>query len=177
MFLGSFIPINPIIRNIQRSAAFTQPCRISRYVVQFTKTGAPRLPFSCILMHADDWKLSGSLEEALPHLSTWGGGSPVLDPVRTYCFCEETRRTRQPSTCFVNSFRVAFSCRILFLFTCFCLWVNTSFLICHLRSSISLLIFKISLSTSLLEGMLCLVTLKTSKKVTRQGVIFNLPKP
>ena len=50
-------------------------------ITQIHETGAPRLPFSCILMLADDWKLSGSLE-ALPHLSTWGGGLPVLDPVQ-----------------------------------------------------------------------------------------------
>ena len=42
-------------------------------ITQIHETGAPRLPFSCIQMHGDDWKLSGSLEEALPHLSTWGG--------------------------------------------------------------------------------------------------------
>ena len=139
-------------------------------------TGAPHLPFSCIQKHTDDWKLSGLLE-ALPHFSTWGSGSPVLDPVRTYCFCEETRRTLQPSTCFVKSFLVAFSSQILFLFTSFCLSINTSFFICHLISAISLLIFKISCSTSLREGILRLCTLITSKEVIRQGVIFNPPKP
>ena len=106
-----------------------------------------------------------------------GGGSPVLDPVRTFCFWDETRETLQPSTCFVKFFQMAFSSQILFLLTSFCLSVRTLFLIAHLMSAISLLIFKISLSTSLREGIIHPGTFKTSKEVTRQGVIFNLPKP
>ena len=134
--------MNPIIREILNPTfcgfyaalsylilcrTFVQLIVPNTTITQIHETGAPHLPFSCILMHADDWKLSGSLE-ALPHFSTWGGwltcsGSRM---VCTYCFWEETRRTLQPSTCFVKFFRIAFSSRILFLLTPFCLSVKTS---------------------------------------------------
>ena len=148
-------------------------------IPQIPLTGAPCLLLSCIQRHTDDWKLSCSLE-ALPSFSTWGGGLPVLDSVRTfylYCFWEETHQTLHPSICFVRSFLVAFSCLILFRFTSLCLSVKTSFFICHFNFSISLLIFKISRSTSLREGMVHLNSLRSYSKVTIQGVMFNPPKP
>ena len=135
-----------------------------------------RGPSPSIQLHTNDWKLSSSLEEVLPHLSTWGVAHLFWILYGTYCFWEDTCRTLHPSTCFVRSLQIAFNSQILFLLTSFCLSVKT-FLICYLISAISLLIFKISRSTSLWEGILHLCMLKTSKEVTRQGVIFNPPKP
>ena len=77
MFCGFYAALSYLIL----CRTFVQLIVPNMTITQIHETGAPRLPFSCILMHADDWKLSSSLE-ALPHLSTWGGGLPVLDPVR-----------------------------------------------------------------------------------------------